>query len=44
MREAFKLLDYVSYFDLLGIEQPESQLCAILGLTLLPGSCLKMKF
>jgi predicted HTH transcriptional regulator len=25
MREAFKLLDYVSYFDLLGIEQPESQ-------------------
>ncbi|MCL2654496.1 MAG: putative DNA binding domain-containing protein [Coriobacteriia bacterium] len=25
MRDAFKLLDYVSYFDLLGIEQPESQ-------------------
>jgi predicted HTH transcriptional regulator len=25
MQEAFKLLDYVSYFDLLGIEQPESQ-------------------
>jgi predicted HTH transcriptional regulator len=25
MQEAFKLLDYVSYFDLLNIEQPESQ-------------------
>jgi predicted HTH transcriptional regulator len=25
MQEAFKLLDYVSYFDLLGIEQPETQ-------------------
>jgi predicted HTH transcriptional regulator len=25
MQEAFKLLDYVSYFDLLGIEQPESR-------------------
>jgi predicted HTH transcriptional regulator len=25
MQEAFRLLDYVSYFDLLGIEQPESQ-------------------